>query len=67
MWADTPGIPKLESEQKAAPLRKEIEDLERLPNKTPAIKQHIDRLKAQLRREIDRMRASEEHARKGQH
>ncbi len=44
-------------------LRKQIRELEGTPNKTPEIKQQIQRLKGQLSRQLIRMGVSEEHAR----
>jgi hypothetical protein len=54
------------AEEQIKDLREEIDKLERGPNKTPEIKAQIKKLEAQLKRQIDRLRLSEEHARRGQ-
>jgi len=47
-------------------LRKKIRELKSIPNTTPQIKQEINRLLGQLKKQLTRMKKSEEHARKAQ-
>ncbi|MDX1999251.1 MAG: RHS repeat-associated core domain-containing protein, partial [Thermoanaerobaculia bacterium] len=54
------------AKEKIANLKEKRDLLESKANKTPADKDKLKEIKAEIKREEDRLRASEEHARKGQ-